>query len=170
MAAAGLGGLAWHFLIHSDNGTPPELPPGMEVSMHNVRYVRTDNGRVVWRLSAETAEKSIADGTTTALDVSAVLYLSDREKITITARRGVMTSDQQTVMLLGNVCAARGDWWKLAANEITYSQKTGLLKSDSTVRFSARGITVSGTGMILDIRRHNVRLMHEVEAEIDEDA
>ena len=138
--------------------------------MHNVRYVRTNKGMVVWSLAAGTASKSSADGTTTASDVHAVLYLADGSKIAITARRGVMSGDKQTIRLMGDVRAVRDSGGELVAEEMTYSQKTGLIQSDSKVRFRAESITVTGRGMVLDTRRRTVKLLNDVEGQIDENA
>jgi len=151
---------------------PPEqvsrqLPPNIDVALHDARFSEMRDGAVVWNLVAKRADYD-KNGEKAYLSDIRMVFSQSRAggAITVTARKGTYYSKRKDVRLEGDVRVETGSGAAFETDVLDYSAKQSRFRTASPVRFSHERITLEAVGMELFTATETCRFLKSVTASV----
>ncbi len=147
--------------------TLPGLPKNVEISLQKIHYTETRDGVKKWDLLADTAEFD-REREVTRLKGVRLVVTGDRQTgdITVTADRAEYDNKSKNVRMDGHVVARSATGMEFTTGWAEYNAAGGVLRTTDRVRFVDKQITLEGVGMELVTGTRNLRLRHDVTADI----
>lgn len=160
-------------VIRNFRGGGPEeiveaLPGNIDLSLKEIRYTETLEGRKRWTLVADAADYRRQEQVSRVENIH--LTFHDRGKggdVVLTARQGEVKTDARVVEVWGDVVVKTAPGSTLFADRMEYRDRDHLVRSAGPVRLEAEGLVLTGTGVRLDIETRRVEILDDVQARID---
>jgi len=139
------------------------LPEQVDLSLEELHYTQTEEGRRSWTLDAEKAEYRRDDGLAKLDAVILLLYRAGQfGELRMTADHGLLRQEEQQVEVWGDVriSTARGDW--LYTERLIFDGQRQLLTNNEPVQVSNQRMELAGTGLWADLAAGRLRLEQDV--------
>ncbi|TYO99506.1 LPS export ABC transporter protein LptC [Geothermobacter ehrlichii] len=134
-----------------------------DLSLDNIDYTETRNGRAVWRLRAVGGSHDLQAGVTRLRQVDLVFYGREgRGDLRLTADRGVWDSRSGRLEAFGHVRASDDRGYVLTSERMFYDQNRRLVWTDGPVRLTSTAMEVRGRGLRLFVDQRRLRLLSDV--------
>jgi lipopolysaccharide export system protein LptC len=144
-----------------------KLPQDIDVALRKVHFTETRDGMKKWDLVADQAEydkgREVTHLTGVHLVVAGGRTTGD---ITLTAGRADYYNSTRDVKLVGKVVAKSVSGMEFSTENAAYIAARSIITTASRVKFTDGTLTVEGVGMELRPETKNIRLFHEVTADI----
>lgn len=149
-------------------GAPEEileaLPSDVDLSLRQINYTETEEGRPRWTLVADSASHSVEESVTRIENIHMTFYDEEMGDVTLTADSGEMLSDSRNVTVRGNVEVKTPRGYALYTDELRYLEAQRLIRTGKPVRLVSEQMEVTGAGMVLDVQKRTLTLLSDVEA------
>lgn len=146
-------------------GLVEKLPPGVDLGLENVHYSQNEAGRKSWELDARRADYQRDAGELTLNKVRFVYYMdSDSGKLTTSSQQGTFNRNSRQLLLNGDVVMVADSGEKLQTQSLSYDLENKQARTDGFVQIENSQMTLSGTGMLLDIKQEQLQLFADVRA------
>lgn len=161
----------------STNRETAEAPPISEeipqteadLSLQDVDYTRTRDGKRHWRLKAETAEYRKEDGVTRAQKVEMTFFdAQEQPRYTLRADHGSMNDKTQEVEVWGQVVITDASQWRCETERLYYASQSGVVSTPLEVQITSPGRRLTGVGMRYDMERQRLEIQSKARAWIQQ--
>ncbi len=134
-----------------------------DLSLDNIDYTETRNGRAVWRLRAIGGSHDLQAGVTRLRQVDVVFYgEKGRGDLRLTADRGVWDSRSGRLEAFGHVRASDEKGYVLTSERMYYDQNRRLVWTDDPVKLTSATMEVRGRGLRLLVDQRRLKLLADV--------
>ena len=161
LAALVLAGGVYYFI----RSEPPEPQPkpqeavtGPSAFLEGNKLVEKKNGKVIWELTANTIAIDPTSGKIALVDVKAVFYREDGNKLNVTAKNGSFDNKTRDMDLSGEVNAVSTDGGKLTADKVDWRQKEELIIAKGNVRLEKTDVVATAQEAQTDKALEQIRL------------
>lgn len=140
------------------------LPEGVDISLQDIDYTHTEDGRARWRLVARQVERKAQ---TSTLDISdpRMSFFDDEGVVSgaLQAVRGEVSDDYRQVQLHGDVILENAGGYTLYTDQLSYDSETETASTDAHVRLESAGLHLEGRGMEARLRTKQLVLKKQVQ-------
>jgi len=140
------------------------LPEGVDVSLQDIDYTHTEDGRARWRLVARQVERKAQ---TSTLEISSprMSFFDDNGATsgTLQAARGEVSEDYRRVQLQGDVVLTNTAGYTLYTDQLSYDSETETASSAAHVRLESERLHLEGRGMEARLRAKQLVLKEQVQ-------
>jgi LPS export ABC transporter protein LptC len=166
-----LAGTLTIVVVRNFRGAAPEeviesLPRNVDLSLQEINYTETREGRRRWTLAADSAAHNVGDGITRIENIHMTFYDEDRGDMVLTARSGEMKSASHEVTVRDNVVVRSPQGYALFTDSLRYREADRVIRTDKPVRLVSDKMEVTGIGMRLDIQDRTLALLSNIEARL----
>lgn len=143
---------------------PADLAPvRADLSLNQIDYTETRDGRPAWTLKADAASHDFSREQTEVENIHLVFF---RQKqlgdMKLTAKSGAWRSQSGVLDVRDDVVVHSQGGYTCYADRLTYSEKDRMIRTDGPVRLVGEHMELRGVGMELDVDRSRVRLLSQV--------
>lgn len=144
------------------------LPKGVDVSLEDIDYTHMEGGQRRWRLVSRQVSRTAASGAL-SLDEPELKFFDalGEPASSIRAKRGEVSSDYQSVKVLGDVVLQHVDGYALQTESLDYDHAKQRISTDAEVLMIAEGLRLEGKGLTLYLQEKRLQLNANVDAFID---
>ncbi len=149
---------------HAPPATPDAGPEkGADVTLDNIDYTETRDGRPYWRLQAARGSHDLSTGTTRLEQVQVVFFGTDPERdLKLKADTGVWNRQTGELEATGHVEARDERGYTVRSDRMYYDRQKRLVWTDGPVHLTGTGVEVKGRGLRLDIDARRLTLLADV--------
>ncbi|MDU0459845.1 MAG: LPS export ABC transporter periplasmic protein LptC [Geobacteraceae bacterium] len=144
-----------------------QLPQNIDVALNKARFSEIRDGSVVWELLAEHVEY---DKNGEVAHLSGIRLDFARSglggTITVTAERGDYFSNTNDMQLSGKVHVIAGEGISFDTDSIEYNASKSRFRTTGRVMFRQQRLSLTATGMELDVKDQRAHFMKTVEATV----
>jgi len=138
-------------------------PVRADLSLEQVDYTETRDGKAVWTLRADSAAHDCSQDRTQVENIHLVFFRQDRlGDMELTAKTGEWRAQQGELDVRDEVVVHSQVGYTCYADRLTYSEKDRMIRTDGPVRLVGGTMEIRGTGMELDVDHNRVRLLSDV--------
>lgn len=171
LAILALAGTLAVVVVRNYRGSTPEeilesLPRNVDLSLQQINYTETSEGKPRWTLVADSAAHSVGEGVTRIENIHMTFYDEQNGDMVLTAESGEMDSASRDVTVRGNVAIVGARELALYTEHLEYRAGERTIRNDRPVRMVTETMEVSGVGMRLDVRNRTLKLLSKVEARL----
>ncbi|MBI5345277.1 MAG: LPS export ABC transporter periplasmic protein LptC [Deltaproteobacteria bacterium] len=134
------------------------------VRIDNIHYSSNRNGRMEWTLNAASAVRMKDDDTAILDEVDMVFYAKDGMSYRLKAKKARLMESEGVVEAEGDVTVSSASGVGLKTEKIKYSVKTARVTTNERVELRARGMVVTGAGLLSEIDKGRLFLFKDVKA------
>lgn len=140
------------------------LPEGIDVSLEDIDYTHIEDGHPRWRLVSNQVERVASSGVL-GLNDPELEFFDEQGQIEgfMSAARGEVSSDYQSVQLSGDVVLKHDSGYTLQTERIDYDHATRSVKTDAHVLMLAEGMRLEGMGLHFHVDEKRLQLNADVE-------
>lgn len=143
------------------------LPSNVDLTLKEINYTETQEGKRRWTLVADSAAHSIGAGITRIENIHMTFFdLEGVGDLTLTARNGELNSETREISVNGDVVVHSPKGYALYTEWLHYREVDRMASTDAPVRLLSDTMEVTGTGMRLDVRKYSVVLLKDVKARL----
>lgn len=169
LAILALAGTLTITVVRNFHGAAPEeilesLPRNVDLSLQQINYTETREGRRCWTLVADSAAHNVGDGVTRIENIHMTFYDEEMGDVTLAAESGEMKSSSRDVTVRGDVVVKSPQGYALYTEQLQYLETERLIRTDDPVRLVSEKMDVTGVGMRLDVQGRTMTLLSNVEA------
>ncbi|RMF44685.1 MAG: LPS export ABC transporter periplasmic protein LptC [Deltaproteobacteria bacterium] len=136
---------------------------GADLTLDNIDYTETRDGRAVWRLRAASGSHDLATGTTTLRQVDVVFFGKKPDSdIRLSADTGTWNRQSGQLEAAGHVLARDQRGYTVSSDRMFYDQNKRLVWTDGQVHMTGTGMEVRGRGLRLDVEARRLKLLADV--------
>ncbi|HNR12480.1 MAG TPA: LPS export ABC transporter periplasmic protein LptC [Thermodesulfobacteriota bacterium] len=145
---------------------PAESTNEADYVIKGINYVSTDkNGVKVWELTAQTAEYFDDQGLIEFDQVSIAFFTKEGHAYALRADVGIVNTETQDFRVSGNVSgSSEKDDVSFRTQSLQYQAGIQEVRTEDTVFLESSRFKLKGQGMVLDLQKEKVYLLHNVEA------
>lgn len=160
-------------VIRNFQGASPEealeaLPRNIDLSLKEIRYTETSDGRRRWMLVADSAAHSVGEGLTRIENIRMTFYdRQDAEDVILTARSGTFRVESREVEVHGDVVVKSPRGFALYTEHLTYGEADRVIRTAAPVRMVSDRMELTGKGMRLNVVDHTLELLSAVRARVE---
>lgn len=160
-------------VIRNFQGASPEealeaLPRNIDLSLKEIRYTETSDGRRRWMLVADSAAHSVGEGLTRIENIRMTFYdRQDAEDVILTARSGTFRVESREVEVHGDVVVKSPRGFALYTEHLTYGEADRVIRTAAPVRMVSDRMELTGKGMRLSVVDHTLELLSAVRARVE---
>ena len=173
----GAGGLAVLALLailltgnDAKNQTPeagiPSLSADAFARIEDFTYTSNRDGRTEWEAHSEAAEWFQEKKLALFENGAVKFFAADGRVLGLLAEKGELNTEAKNVRVEGNVIATSDDGYRLLTNSLRYDSTDGVVSTDDPILFFGNQISLSGTGLKLDVDGERLTLLGPVEGMI----
>lgn len=134
-----------------------------DLSLENIDYTETQDGKAVWRLKAADARHDLSSQVTRLTKVDLIFYgKGETGNLTLTAENGVWNAESGEIEVSNQVVATSENGYRFTSDRVHYKESDRLLWTDDPVRLVSDQMEVKGTGMRLLINERKLQLLSKV--------
>ena len=140
------------------------LPEGVDVSLQDIDYTHTEDGRARWRLVARQVERK-AQTSTLEISNPRMSFFDDKGALSgsLQAVRGQVSDDYGQVQLHGDVVLKNANGYTLYTDQLFYDNGTETASTDAHVQLESEGLQLEGLGMEARLRTKQLVLKEQVQ-------
>jgi LPS export ABC transporter protein LptC len=158
-------------VIRNFKGVAPEemlesLPGNVDLSLKQINYTETREGKRRWTLVADSAAHTVENGITRIENIHMTFYDEDMGDVVLTAERGEMQSDSREVKVRGDVVVRNPQGYSLYTESLLYREAERMISTEEPVRMVSEKMEVTGVGMRLDVQDHTLVLLSDIQARL----
>jgi LPS export ABC transporter protein LptC len=143
------------------------LPGDADLSLKQIRYTETRDGKPRWTLIADAAAHALAQGTTRIENIRMVFHdVEGFGELTLTAREGEMKGEGREIEVRGDVVITSPNGYAFHTDHLYYDEALRQARTDAPVRIVSPTVEVTGTGMRLNVGNQTFELLAGVRARI----
>jgi LPS export ABC transporter protein LptC len=172
VAAACVTLIAWAFFQQRKSSDTLSIPfPTSSakalMALSKVHQIATKDGAVQWELDAESAELEANTGRMVLESPNVKFYLDDGQKVHLTARRGILFTDNNNINVQGNVRVVN-DRYTLVAETLDYDHAQRRLYTEKPVTIMGRAFDLSSAGLTYDLNTNQAQFDGDVKGIVHE--
>lgn len=134
-----------------------------DLSLKNIDYTETRDGKAVWRLKAADARHDLSSQVTWLTKVDLTFYgKGETGDLALIADNGVWNAEAGELEVSGQVVATSANGYRFTSERIHYREADRLLWTDESVRLVSDQIDLKGTGMRLLVDERKLKLLSKV--------
>ena len=157
--------------FHPEDSLPAvvkALPEGVDVSLRDIDYTQVEEGHARWRLVAQQAERQSASGLM-VLDSPSLSFYDEKGGVesSVEAERGEVSDDYQKVGLHGDVVLKNSGGYTVYTDQLDYDHAQQVVTTAAHVRLVADGVSLEGSGLVLDLKQERMRLNADVKGSLE---
>jgi LPS export ABC transporter protein LptC len=167
---AGLSGVvAWR--VTSRRPPPPvqQPPQQAEYQIKEVHINETLEGNLRWTLNADQAEVYDQKGITVMRKVVVQVFSKDGDW-TVTSDEGTLENNRRDVSLKGNVVIRSSDGLEMRTATLGWNNEQRALATDDDVQISREGTTITGKGLLVQMKEETAEVRRNVRVVISDRA
>jgi LPS export ABC transporter protein LptC len=166
-----LAGALIFAVIRNFKGVAPEeiiesLPGNVDLSLKQINYTETRDGKRHWTLVADSADHTVKDGTTRIENIHMTFYDEESGDVILTAEKGELKSDSREVTVRGDVVVQNPQGYFLYTDSLLYREAERMITTEEPVRMVSEKMEVTGVGMRLHIEDHTLVLLSDIQARL----
>jgi len=167
LALAGFLAMNWkRNVLFSNPVKMPNIAADLEVG--NLFLTEEKAGTVSWELTAKFAQ-CFKEGKRTLLeDLRVTLHNQDGRVVTLRGDRGRFDERTRNMDVEGGVVVTSSDGLCLRTDSLYYNHDRREITTEDPVSIDGQGLTVSGTGLLMDLSQERISILSEVETLIHE--
>jgi LPS export ABC transporter protein LptC len=142
------------------------LPGNVDLSLKQINYTETREGKRSWTLVADSAAHTVENGITRIENIHMTFYDEDMGDVILTAERGEMQSDSRQVAVRGDVVVRNPQGYSLYTESLLYREADRMISTEEPVRMVSEKMEVTGVGMLLDVQDHTLVLLSDIQARL----
>lgn len=143
------------------------IPDGTSLSIRNLRHTAIREGITEWQLVAETARFDQSRKTAVLEVLSVTFFVSDGDRILLTADRGKLRTDTNDIEISGNIVVRKGPF-RLKTERLDYGHRQRVITSRTPVELAGRSMTLLADSMTYDLNTRKARFRGHVNGTIDQ--
>jgi len=141
------------------------LPAEVELALQDIDYTHSEAGVVRWRLQAERAERSAGEGKVAVKNLILSFFgESGSRQFLLQADQGEADRDFQKIRASGEVVVKSARGYRLATEELVFSQSERKIRSGSPVMLEFDKTSIEGNALLLDLESQTLTVYNGVEA------
>jgi LPS export ABC transporter protein LptC len=140
------------------------IPENVDLTLKNIKYTKTLDGKPLWTLEADSADHSMDDSITRIENVQMVFFDPQMGEIVLTAEQGELLPESQMVKVHSNVKVVSSPDRVMQTEFLEYKEADNSLHTDREVRLFFDHFEVVGKGMQLDVGNRKLILLSNVQA------
>lgn len=139
-----------------------------DVALRKFNYTESEHGVALWTLTADSAAHDLGTETTAMHNVQLEMFnQAQAGDVVLTAKSGIAELASQRIQVAGDVVITTGNGYRFSTDSLTFqgnSSTQGLVSTDDVVHVRSEQLTLTGSGMLLDLGRGTLKLHHQVSA------
>ena len=144
------------FLNYRQMLDQPDIPlssfkKDAEISLDRVRQTATRDGITEWRLDATSAEYNNEGKQALLKDLSVTFFLEDGKQIDMTAKRGTIKTDSNSITASGNVVVIY-DQYRLDTQQLRYGHHRRLISTRTPVNIRGKAFDLRADSMLVNLK------------------
>jgi len=144
------------------------LPKNVDLAMKQVSYTETTEGVPRWTLRADSAAHSVGMGKTSIKNIYMTFFnQGELGDVTLTADNGTYFSDQQVVVVNGNVVIKSPKGYSFFTDSLKFVSEDDMIQTDKSVRIVSDSAEITGRGFRMNLDTRRFQLLHAVKAVIE---
>jgi LPS export ABC transporter protein LptC len=140
------------------------IPDHVDIQVKNVVYTDVGAEGTKWEVRAGTATYLRKEGKALFEKVKVTLILTDGRRFVMTGDKGVVSTESKNMDIFGHVTILSDDGDKINMDELHYTERDRIFKSNSFVYHENARMKIQGKGMVLSLATRELRLLSAVEA------
>ncbi|NLC70252.1 MAG: LPS export ABC transporter periplasmic protein LptC [Desulfuromonadaceae bacterium] len=145
---------------------PDPRPQNVDLSLKEITLTNSHEGATSWRLIAETADFDIGTKSGWLKNVRLVFFNKDKGDMELTADKGEVGADGSSFRAIGNVTLKGSEGYTLFCDDLEYSQKDSLIRTESPVRIVDERMELRGRGLKYHVEERLFELLNDIEADV----
>jgi lipopolysaccharide export system protein LptC len=167
---AGLSGVVAWRISSRKAPTPVQQPPQQaEYQIREVHINETLEGNLRWTLNADQAEVYDQKGITVLRKVVVQVFSRDGDW-TVTSDEGTLDNSRRDVSLKGNVVIRSSDGLEMRTPTLGWNNEQRALATDDNVQISREGTTITGKGLVVQMKEETAEVRRNVRVVINDRA
>ena len=169
LAVGGIVGvyLGYRQMIHAPIDLLESVPEGTSLSIRNLRHTAIREGITEWQLVAETAQFDQGKKTAALEALSVTFFVSDGDRVLLTADHGKLKTDTNDIELSGNIVVKKGPF-RLTTERLDYGHAQRVITSRAPVELAGKSITLLADSMTYNLNTRKARFRGHVNGTIDQ--
>ena len=119
-------------VVEDVKANPPISAPQADASLGKISQVSTKDGRIEWRLEAESAHMMEKKNHLGLEAVTMVFFLKDGREVYLTGDTGTVNTQTKDIAVEGNVVVVN-DKYRMTTDRLEYNDKKRILKVPSAI-------------------------------------
>lgn len=160
LSALLISGFIWYIMDESpivSKTVRNQIPDQMMSYSGNV-IKEEKNGKLVWKMTAETMQVNIETQAITMQNMKGTFYREDGVVTEITAEEAAYDQAKSLIMMKGSVEANESDGSSIKADTARYDSKKKRLYCDGNVEVNKDGYLVTGDHLVADQENGKIRV------------
>jgi LPS export ABC transporter protein LptC len=135
--------------------------------LEKVHQTASKEGRVQWDLNADSAELEVGSRQMVLQSPKVRFYLEDGSQVDLTARKGILYTQSNDIIVQGNV-EMKSDRYKLLTDELAYQHSRRTLQSKQPVQIIGQHINLRAESMVYELDSNRALFSGNVNGNINE--
>lgn len=127
------------------------------VSLDKVHQTSTKNGIKEWNLDAASVQYNIKERLAIFRDISVIFYLKDKNRVRLTAKKGILNTDSNDIKIIGNV-VIENKVYTVYTDALRYLNKKRVLFSEAPVKIKGDFLILSGNALSFDLNTDKISM------------
>lgn len=141
------------------------IPEDVDLTLKNIKYTKTRDGEPLWTLVANSAVHTTKEGITRIENVRMVFFDRELGDIRLTADKGELKPEAQTVSVSSNVTVTTSQGNTVQTDYLEYNEASNILQTDRVVEINVDHYIVNGKGMQVDVAERTLTILDDVKAQ-----
>ncbi len=159
------------FIVSNFKGNSPEevlegLPKNVDLSLKQIQYTETRDGRRSWSLVADSAAHNLGEGSARIDNIRMTFFDDKLGDLRLQADHGTLATEAREVSAFGQVKVSNPRGYAFFTDKLTYRETDRMIRSDDVVRIESPAIQISGRGLRLNVDKRSLVVLSDVRAEI----
>jgi len=126
-------------------------------ALNNIRHTATRDGKLEWRLDAESAQYSDIEKAAVLENPSVTFFRSQGKTVALTGQQGILDTDAKDIKVSDHVTMAFAPY-VLEADVLHYRHGSRQISTESPVKISGGGIAIQADTMVIYLDSEKVLL------------
>lgn len=133
-----------------------------EIILDKVRYIEAKDGKIEWRLEADSASYLRKEDVTVFKNVRVEFYSKNGRVYTMTGAEGRFDGVSKDMEVFSNVLVVSDDGYSLKTNSLKYNSSERRISTKDKISLTSSNMNIDGVGLIIYIDKGSLTVLDDV--------
>lgn len=135
---------------------------GSEIILDKVRYTETKDGKIEWRLEADSASYLKTEDVTVFKNVRVEFYSKNGRVYTMTGAEGRFDGTNKDMEIFSDVLVVSDDGYRLKTNSLKYDASERRITTKDNISLASSDMKIDGVGLVIYIDKGSFSVLDNV--------
>jgi LPS export ABC transporter protein LptC len=132
------------------------------IILDKVQYTEAKDGKIEWRLEADSASYLRKENITVFKNVKVEFYSRNGRVYTMTGAEGRFDGGSRDIEMFGNVLVVSDDGYRLKTNSLKYNASEREISTKDNISLASSNMNINGIGLIIYIDKDSLSVLDDV--------